>query len=174
MDCDPHGFKAGRLGIAAALLTLIVSTPAAAREVVSFASAFAPGTIVVHTSERSLYLILDQGFALHYDVGVGRADWQWVGTTYIDGMYIRPNWVPPAAIRREQPDLPLLIAGGSPLNPMGEAAMTLAGGDYAIHGTNAAASIGGFVSYGCIRMYNEDVVDLFGRVGIGTAVIVMP
>ncbi len=76
-------------------------------------------------------------------------------------------------MRRDKPSLPAVIPGGSPRNPMGAAAMTLSGGEYAIHGTNAPGSIGGFVSYGCIRMHNADILDLFGRVSVGTTVVVM-
>jgi lipoprotein-anchoring transpeptidase ErfK/SrfK len=90
----------------------------------------------------------------------------------ISGKYQRPAWSPPAEVRRDKPHLPDVIAGGSPHNPMGVAAMTLAGGEYAIHGTNQPSSIGHFVSYGCIRMFNEDITDLYGRVGIGTTVVV--
>ena len=92
----------------------------------------------------------------------------------IDGRFLEPNWVPPAAVRADHPDLPPVVAGGSPQNPLGEAALTLAGGRYAIHGTNAPESIGGFVSYGCIRMYNEDILDLLARVHVGTPVEVTP
>jgi lipoprotein-anchoring transpeptidase ErfK/SrfK len=87
-------------------------------------------------------------------------------------MYIRPAWSPPAAVRLDHPNLPKVIAGGSPRNPMGVAAMSLAGGEYAIHGTNQPSSIGHFVSYGCIRMFNEDITDLYGRVYVGTQVVV--
>ena len=132
----------------------------------------APGTIVVRTNERRLYLVLGAGKALRYKVGVGRAGRQWAGTSSIAGKYLRPNWAPPEAIRRERPGVAEVIPGGSPRNPMGAAAMTLSGGEYAIHGTNAPASIGGFVSYGCIRMYNQDISDLFSRVEVGTLVIV--
>jgi lipoprotein-anchoring transpeptidase ErfK/SrfK len=90
----------------------------------------------------------------------------------ISGKFVRPAWSPPAMIKREKPSLPDVIPGGSPKNPMGAAAMTLMGGEYAIHGTNAPGSIGGFVSHGCIRMQNADIMDLFGRVGVGTTVVV--
>ncbi|MFN4209574.1 MAG: L,D-transpeptidase [Devosia sp.] len=139
---------------------------------VAVAADMAAGTIVVRTAERALYLVLPDGQALRYSVGVGRPDRQWIGTTAITGKYVRPNWAPPAAIRRDSPDLPAVIPGGSPANPMGAAALTLSGGDYAIHGTNRPDSIGGFVSYGCIRMSNADIVDLFDRVDLGTPVIV--
>ena len=82
----------------------------------------------------------------------------------IDGKYLHPAWSPPSEVKRDKPDMPDVIPGGSPRNPMGVAAMTLAGGEYAIHGTNVPGSVGGFVSYGCIRMYNADVSDLFDRV----------
>ena len=132
-----------------------------------------PGTIVVKTHERRLYLILDSGRAMRYPVGVGKAGRQWAGVTRIDGKYVAPAWSPPAVVKRDKPSLPNVIPGGSPRNPMGAAALTLSGGEYAIHGTNAPGSIGGFVSYGCIRMYNQDVVDLYGRVSLGTPVMVL-
>ncbi len=140
---------------------------------VAFSSGYSPGTIVVQTGERRLYLVLDGGQALVYVVGVGRVGLQWSGATFIDGKFVAPNWVPPPEVRRQQPSLPDLIPGGSAANPMGAAAMTLAGGLYAIHGTNAPESIGGFVSYGCIRMFNDDIVDLFARVEVGTPVVVV-
>ncbi len=153
---------------------LVVSAvpPTLAADMVVFNGDAAPGTIVVRTSERRLYLVLSDGHALRYVVGVGRVRSQWAGTAVIDGKYIAPNWAPPALVKRESPSLPDVIAGGSPANPMGVAAMTLSGGEYAIHGTNAPNSIGGFVSHGCIRMYNQDIADLYGRVRIGTPVMV--
>jgi lipoprotein-anchoring transpeptidase ErfK/SrfK len=163
---------------AAALAVFCVSAlsspaapPAAAREVVAFQGG-TPGTIVVRTHERKLYLILGGGRALRYPVGVGKAGQQWSGTSYIDGKRIRPAWAPPPDIKRENPKLPDVIPGGSPRNPMGAAALTLVGGEYAIHGTNTPRSIGNFVSHGCIRMYNRDILDLYGRVRVGTPVIV--
>jgi lipoprotein-anchoring transpeptidase ErfK/SrfK len=152
---------------------LLVANPAQARpDVVSFRGDYSPGTIVVKTNERRLYLILDQGHAVRYPVGVGKAGKQWAGTTRIDGKYRNPAWSPPAEVKHDKPSIPDVIAGGSPHNPMGVAAMTLAGGEYAIHGTNMPGSIGGFVSYGCIRMYNEDITDLYQRVSVGTSVVV--
>ena len=103
---------------------------------------------------------------------VGRAGKQWSGTTSISGKYIKPDWSPPADVKRDKPNIPNLIPGGSPRNPMGAAAMTLSGGEYAIHGTNVPGSIGGFVSYGCIRMFNADVLDLYARASVGTTVVV--
>jgi lipoprotein-anchoring transpeptidase ErfK/SrfK len=109
---------------------------------------------------------------MRYPVGVGRAGKQWSGVARIDGKYIKPAWSPPAEVKRDEPSLPAVIPGGSPHNPMGVAAMTLSGGEYAIHGTNRPDSVGRFVSYGCIRMYNADVLDLYQRVAVGTPVVV--
>jgi lipoprotein-anchoring transpeptidase ErfK/SrfK len=148
-------------------------TAAEAREVVAFRDAnYSAGTVVVRTSERRLYYVLGDGRALRYPVGVGKAGKQWSGATMISSKQMRPDWSPPAEVKRDKPFLPNLIPGGSVKNPMGAAALTLSGGQYAIHGTNMPGSVGGFVSYGCIRMYNADVVDLFGRVGVGTTVVV--
>jgi lipoprotein-anchoring transpeptidase ErfK/SrfK len=146
-------------------------TPATAREVVQFDGAPA-GTIIVKTSERRLYYVIGQGQALRYPVGVGKSGKQWSGQSVIDGKYRNPAWSPPDEVKRDNPKLPNVIPGGSPRNPMGVAAMTLSGGEYAIHGTNVPSSIGHYVSYGCIRMYNEDVADLFERVSVGTPVVV--
>jgi len=156
-----------------ALVAVAAATvPAQARQTVSF-SGYSPGTVVVKTSARQLYYVMGGGKAVRYTVGVGRAGKRWSGTSYITRMALRPAWSPPAEIRRDKPSLPDVIPGGSPRNPMGAAAMTLSGGEYAIHGTNAPGSIGGFVSYGCIRMHNSDVLDLFGRVHLGTQVVVL-
>ena len=90
----------------------------------------------------------------------------------VDGKHVRPAWSPPAEVKRNNPRLPNVIAGGSPSNPMGVAALTLSGGEYAIHGTNRPGSIGTYASYGCIRMHNHDIADLFERVSVGTPVVV--
>ena len=163
------------LAAAAAAVALLAVTaaapPAQAREVVAFAG-YSPGMIVVKTNERRLYYVVDGGHAIRYPVGVGRAGKQWSGNSRIDGKYLQPAWSPPPEVKRDKPSLPDVIPGGSPRNPMGVAAMTLSGGEYAIHGTNMPGSIGGFVSYGCIRMYNADITDLFARVSVGTSVVV--
>jgi lipoprotein-anchoring transpeptidase ErfK/SrfK len=159
----------------AALGWLFAFAPGAAlahSDTVAVKEGYAAGTILVRTSERRLYLMLGSGQALRYPVGVGRAGMQWAGTSTINGKYIEPAWAPPESIRRENPRLPDVIPSGSPHNPMGVAAMTLAGGEYAIHGTNEPGSIGHFVSHGCIRMYNADITDLYGRVNVGTTVVV--
>jgi lipoprotein-anchoring transpeptidase ErfK/SrfK len=120
--------------IAAAFISLLsipaITPSASAREVVAFNGGASPGTIVVRTKERRLYLVLGRGQAIRYPVGVGRAGWRWAGRAVIDGKYIKPDWAPPPEIARENPRLPKLIPGGSPHNPMGVAAMTLSGGDF--------------------------------------------
>lgn len=156
-----------------ALFGAFAPLPAEAREVVSFRDPnYSAGTVVVRTGERRLYYVLGNGTAVRYPVGVGRAGKQWTGATMITGKHIQPAWSPPWEVKRDKPYMPNVIAGGSRANPMGAAALTLSGGQYAIHGTNAPGSIGGFVSYGCIRMFNADVLDLYGRVGVGTSVVV--
>jgi lipoprotein-anchoring transpeptidase ErfK/SrfK len=159
---------------AALLLAATATIPqsAQARDIVGFSGAYSAGTVVVRTGERSLYYVLGNGRAVRYPVGVGRAGKQWSGTAVINGKYLRPAWTPPAEVKHDKPYLPNLIPGGSGRNPMGAAALTLSHGEYAIHGTNNPGSIGGFVSYGCIRMYNADILDLYGRVGFGTTVVV--
>jgi lipoprotein-anchoring transpeptidase ErfK/SrfK len=136
---------------------------------------FPGGIVVVRTSERRLYLTLGDGTALRYPVGVGRQGKQWSGHARIGGKYVEPAWAPPDDVRRDKPSLPDVIPPGQN-NPMGARALTLDRGDYAIHGTTRAmrASVGTFASYGCIRMLNEDVIDLFDRVQVGTAVVVEP
>ena len=160
--------------VAAAIATFaLASEPAQAHgDIVSVKDSFMPGTIVIRTGERRLYYFVGVGEAIRYPVGVGRAGMQWSGTASINGKYIEPAWSAPASIRRDYRSLPSVVPGGSSHNPMGAAAMTLSGGEYAIHGTNAPGTIGGFVSHGCIRMYNEDIMDLYSRVGVGTRVVV--
>src|SRR6202048_848204 len=146
--------------------------PAQAREIVGFSGPYAPGRGVVRTGQRSLYYVLGNGRAVRYPVGVGRAGKQWSGTAMINGKYLHPAWTPPDEVKHDKPYLPNVIPGGSGRNPMGAAALTLSQGEYAIHGTNSPGSVGGFGSYGCIRMYNADILDLYGRVGFGTTVVV--
>ena len=165
------GRVAALFGMAGAMLAGCFGT-SQAREVVPFQNGVAPGSVVISVSQRKLYLVNGDGTAIRYPVAVGRPGKQWFGTASIDGKYVAPAWSPPAEVKRDNPRLPNLIAGGSPNNPMGAAAMTLAGGEYAIHGTNVPKSIGGYVSYGCVRMYNEDITDLFSRVSVGTQVVV--
>ncbi len=160
----------------AAIATLFALAPRPAQahgDLVSVKDSYMPGTIVVRTGERALYYYVGTGQAIRYPVGVGRIGMQWSGTAFIDGKYIRPAWSPPDSIRKDYRSLPPVVPGGSPRNPMGVAAMTLSGGgQYAIHGTNNEASVGHFVSHGCIRMHNSDIMDLYGRTSLGTRVVV--
>jgi lipoprotein-anchoring transpeptidase ErfK/SrfK len=133
----------------------------------------APGTVIVKTAQRRLYLMVGPNQALSYPVGVGRQGKQWAGESFIYSKRLKPAWSPPDEIKRDKPSIPSVIPAGAPNNPMGAAALLLADGQYAIHGTNRPSSIGGYVSYGCIRMYNKDVLDLYERVGVGTKVVVM-
>ena len=161
-----------RLTVAAAVTTMCAVTPASAREVVSFEERVQPGAIVVKTAERRLYLALGDGSAIRYPVAVGRPGKQWQGSAQVSAKMVQPAWAPPAVVRADNPTLPDMIPSGSPRNPLGLRALTLSIGPYAIHGTNRPDSIGTFASYGCIRMYNEDIVDLFDRVSVGTQVLV--
>src|SRR6185437_13133667 len=165
--------KRAILFIAVSLFAALPATAALAstHDIVPI-SGFRPGTIVVKTHERRLYYVLDGNRALRFPVGVGKAGMTWTGLARVEGKFVRPAWSPPAMIRRENPRLPKVIPGGAANNPMGEAALTLRGGEYALHGTNRPDSIGGFVSHGCIRMYNSDIRELYRLVDIGTPVIV--
>ena len=145
---------------------------ATAREMVGFNAAAEPGTIIVRTAQRRLYLVVEKGTAIRYPVAVGKSGKQWYGRVLVDGKHLNPAWVPPPEVKADNPKLPDIIPGGDPRNPMGVAAITLSGDKYAIHGTNRPDSIGRRASYGCFRMRNEDVTDLFQRVSVGTAVVV--
>jgi lipoprotein-anchoring transpeptidase ErfK/SrfK len=133
----------------------------------------APGTIIIDTGNTVLYYVLGSGRAIRYGVGVGREGFTWSGVQTITNKAEWPDWHPPAQMIARQPYLPRFMAGG-PGNPLGARAMYLGTSDYRIHGTNDPTTIGKFVSSGCIRLTNEDVIDLFGRVGVGTRVVVLP
>jgi lipoprotein-anchoring transpeptidase ErfK/SrfK len=154
------------------ILALTAPSLSQARENVKF-DEYSSGTIVIKTNEMRLYYVVGGGRAIRYPVGVGRAGKAWAGTSFISRKVLHPDWAPPAEVKRDKPRMPNLIRGGTAANPMGAAAMTLGVSEYAIHGTNAPGSVGGFVSYGCIRMYNQDVLDLFDRVYVGTRVVVI-
>ncbi len=158
----------------AAVIGMWAGAPGSAREVVRFTSKYPIGSIVIKNQERRLYFVAGRGKAIRYPVAVGKAGKRWVGRTFVDGKHVNPAWAPPAVVKRDIPSLPDLIPGGAPNNPMGKRALTLAGDEYAIHGTNRPRSVGRFASYGCIRMYNSDIIDLFDRVRVGTPVIVVP
>ncbi|CAN1568353.1 YkuD_like domain containing protein [Rhabdaerophilaceae bacterium] len=166
-------------GVATFGITGLVNVPmtgsAEARELVAFPHGYEPGSVVVSTRQRLLYFVQGDGTAIRYRVAVGMPGRQWFGTRIIDGKHIRPAWSPPAEVRRHKPDLPNVIPGGAPNNPMGAAALTIAPGEYAIHGTSASmrSSIGRYASFGCIRMLDEDILDLLPRVRIPSRVHVV-
>lgn len=141
------------------------------RQLVFFRSTEAPGTIVIHTSERFLYLVLGNNRALRYGIGVGREGFTWSGLVRVSRKAEWPDWTPPAEMIQRQPYLPRFMAGG-PGNPMGSRALYLGSTVYRIHGTNQPETIGHAVSSGCFRLANGDVIDLYTRVPIGTKVIV--
>jgi lipoprotein-anchoring transpeptidase ErfK/SrfK len=141
------------------------------RTTVSLASNYAPGTIVISTGERRLYLVLQGGQALSYGIGVGRDGFRWSGTHRITAKKEWPSWTPPAQMLRRRPDLPRHMPGGVE-NPLGARAMYLGSTLYRIHGSNEPETIGQAVSSGCFRMTNEDVADLYSRVSVGTVVVV--
>jgi len=143
------------------------------RQVVSYQSAEPSGTVIIDTAHAYLYLTLGDGRALRYGIGVGREGFTWSGVETISRMSEWPDWIPPAEMVARQPYLPRWVGGG-PGNPLGARALYLGHTDYRIHGTNAPSSIGKHVSSGCIRMIDADVIDLYGRVGIGTRVVVLP
>jgi lipoprotein-anchoring transpeptidase ErfK/SrfK len=141
------------------------------RETVSFPANYAPGTIIINTAERRLYLVQGDGTALRYGIGVGRDGFRWSGVHRISAKREWPGWTPPADMRRRRPDLPGHMAGGIE-NPLGARALYLGSTLYRIHGSNEPETIGQAVSSGCFRMTNEDVTDLYSRVSVGTTVIV--
>src|ERR1700688_2392932 len=141
------------------------------RTTVSFAGNYAPGTIFINTAERRLYLVLPNGQALRYGIGVGRDGFRWAGTHRISAKKEWPGWTPPSQMLARRPDLPRHMAGGVE-NPLGARAMYLGSSLYRIHGSNEPETIGTAVSSGCFRMTNEDVTDLYGRVAVGTTVVV--
>jgi lipoprotein-anchoring transpeptidase ErfK/SrfK len=133
----------------------------------------APGSIVIDTPNTQLYYVLGGGRAIRYGIGVGREGFTWSGVQTIVRKSEWPDWHPPQEMIERQPYLPRFMAGG-PGNPLGARALYLGGTIYRIHGTNAPDTIGGQVSSGCIRMLNEDVIDLYARVNVGTKVVVLP
>jgi lipoprotein-anchoring transpeptidase ErfK/SrfK len=154
-------------------LALLAPSLAQARQAVSFSSPYEPGTIVISQSARKLYLVTGPASAIAYPVAVAKHGKEWSGYAKVDGKYVAPAWSPPDSVKRDHPELPDVIPGGSPHNPMGARAITLDRDEVAIHGTTMAmrASVGTAASYGCIRMLNEDVIDLYDRVAIGAPVV---
>ena len=141
------------------------------RTTVSYPGNHRPGTIVINTRERRLYLVLGNGQALRYGIGVGRDGFSWSGATRISAKREWPDWTPPEQMRRRQPGLPRHMPGG-PDNPLGARALYLGSSLYRIHGSNEPETIGQAVSSGCFRLTNEDVIDLYNRVPVGATVIV--
>jgi lipoprotein-anchoring transpeptidase ErfK/SrfK len=137
--------------------------------IVSFPG-YRAGTIVVRTNDRRLYYVMKGDKALEFPVGVGKSGWRWFGRAAVEGKYVKPAWQAPPELHRGT--YGAVIPGGTPNNPMGVAALTLRNGEYAIHGTNNPKSVGGFVSHGCIRMYNKDITRLFAMVSVGTPVVI--
>lgn len=147
--------------------------PALRPQVVAYQTTEPPGTIIVDTAHTFLYLTLGNGTAMRYGIGVGREGFTWSGVETIERKAEWPDWVPPPEMIARQPYLPRWVAGG-PGNPLGARAMYLGNTEYRIHGTNDPTTIGKRVSSGCIRLRNEDVSDLYNRVGVGTKVVVLP
>jgi len=147
--------------------------PALQRQIVPYPGKEPSGTVIIDTPHTFLYLTLGGGKAIRYGIGVGRKGFTWSGVERISRKSEWPDWIPPAEMIARQPYLPRWVGGG-PGNPLGARALYLGNTDYRIHGTNAPASIGTQVSSGCIRLRNEDVIDLYRRVSVGTKVIVLP
>jgi lipoprotein-anchoring transpeptidase ErfK/SrfK len=143
------------------------------KQIVDYRGKEAPGTIIVDTPHTYLYLVMGNGKALRYGIGVGREGFTWSGSHPIVRKAEWPDWYPPQEMIARQPYLPRMTAGG-PGNPLGARAMYIGGTEYRIHGTNNPATIGKHVSSGCIRLTNEDVIDLYNRVQVGAKVIVLP
>lgn len=142
------------------------------REVISFSQSVAPGQVIVSFGDRKLYWIQRRGEAISYPIAVPRTQSRWSGVTSVSSKRVNPGWTPTAEMRRENPKLPAYMPGGHPQNPLGVRALYLGSSMYRIHGTDAPWTIGTAVSKGCIRMYNEDVLDLYPRVPVGTKVTV--
>jgi lipoprotein-anchoring transpeptidase ErfK/SrfK len=142
------------------------------RTTVTYDSKHPPGSIVINTGERRLYLILEDGRALRYGIGVGRDGFTWAGVTAVSGKREWPDWSPPPQMLRRRPDLPRYMPGG-PENPLGARALYLGSTLFRIHGSNEPETIGQAVSSGCFRLSNEDVIDLYDRVRLGAKVVVV-
>lgn len=142
------------------------------RQTVAFSPTYKPGQVIVSFGDRRLYLVTKQGQAISYPIAVPREKSRWQGVTAVTDKRINPSWTPTPTMRAENPRLPTFVPGGHPLNPLGVRALYLGSSAYRIHGTDAPWTIGQAVSKGCIRMYNEDVLDLYPRVPVGMRVTV--
>jgi len=143
------------------------------RVTVDYPSNEAPGTVIVDTQNTYLYYVLGGGKAIRYGIGVGREGFTWAGVKTVERKAEWPDWNPPPEMIARSPYLPRFMAGGV-TNPLGARAMYLSGTFYRIHGTNAPSTIGSRATAGCIRMANEDVIDLYDRVKVGAKVVVLP
>lgn len=182
MRCDRNDLRFALFSLV--MLALLLPSPASAqsffsflwsggsRSEVSFPSSFTPGQIIVSFGDRKLYWIYKRGAAISYPIAVPRAQSCWQGVTSVSDKRVNPSWTPTPEMRRENPTLPAHMPGGHPMNPLGVRALYLGSSMYRIHGTDAPWTIGDAVSKGCIRMYNEDVLDLYPRVPMGTRVTV--
>jgi lipoprotein-anchoring transpeptidase ErfK/SrfK len=141
------------------------------RTTVNFPNNYTPGTVIINTQERRLYLVQSNAQALRYGIGVGRDGYRWGGVHHISAKKTWPSWTPPSQMLRRQPYLPRHMAGGLD-NPLGARAMYIGSTMYRIHGSNEPETIGQAVSSGCFRMVNEDVIDLYNRVSVGATVVV--
>lgn len=142
------------------------------RQSVSFSPQYKPGQVIVSFGDRRLYLVQAPGRALSYPIAIPREKSRWQGATIVSDKRINPSWTPTPTMRAENPKLPNFVPGGHPLNPLGVRALYLGSSAYRIHGTDAPWTIGQAVSKGCVRMLNEDVLDLYPRVPVGTRVTV--
>jgi lipoprotein-anchoring transpeptidase ErfK/SrfK len=161
--------------VALAALVLL-GGPASAGALTAFTADYKPGTIVISQHQRKLFYVVEPGEAIAYPVAVAKRGKEWSGYARVEGKYVEPAWSPPESVKRDHPELPDLIPGGSPHNPMGARAITLDRDEVAIHGTTRQMrpSVGTAASYGCIRMFNEDVIDLYDRVSVGAEVVMIP
>ncbi len=169
-ESDRGAYSAVKANFAGAAYSYEIN-PRFKRKEVAYSSGERPGTIVIETRKRFLYLVLANGKALRYGIGVGRSGFIWKGTEHISRKAEWPDWHPPAEMMQRQPDLPEFMEGG-PDNPLGARALYLGASEYRIHGTSQPWTIGRAVSSGCIRLTNDDVVDLYGRTKVGAKVIV--
>ncbi len=178
-------FGRSALSVAAALAALTLLPPTASaqeffsflwgggsREVISFSPSVAPRQIIVSFGDRKLYWVHSKGEAISYPIAVPREQSRWAGVSAVSSKRVNPGWTPTPEMRRENPKLPSYVPGGHPQNPLGPRALYLGASMYRIHGTDAPWTIGTAASKGCIRMYSEDVVDLYPRVPVGTKVTV--
>lgn len=145
---------------------------ATSRQVVPFTTRYAPGTVIVSFRDRKLYYVTAPGSALSYLIGVPAGDAKWSGVLTVSHKRVNPPWTPTPDMRRENPDLPPFVPGGDPKNPLGVRALYLGDTLYRIHGTDAPWTVGAEVTHGCVRLYNNDVIDLYQRVPVGAKVVI--